>query len=74
MDFQAVNEPFSNFFLQRFNIRVDEFNHLAAVHVDQVIVMVAFCILIARPTIAKLQLLKNTRFFKQFDLAIDRRD
>ena len=64
---QPIAKPGGNAFLQRLDFRIDEFDDLARVHVDQVIVMIAFRVFIACATVAEFVLVQNSGLFEQFD-------
>ena len=69
---QAIAQPRGDLFLQRLDLGIDEFDDLAGVDIDQVVVVVALGIFIARAAIAEFVLFQNARLFEQLDGAIDR--
>lgn len=71
---EAIAQPFGNLALQRFEFGVDEFNDLAGLDVDQMVVVRLWRGFIARATIAKIVAIKNSCLFEQANSAIDRGD
>lgn len=59
MALELITQLFGDFFLQFLDFRVAEFDHLTAVEIDQMVMMIAVCILIARTPIAELKPFKN---------------
>ena len=60
--------------LQRLELRIDEFDDLARLYVDQVIVVRLRCGFIARTAVAEIVAVENAGLFEQANGAIDRRD
>ncbi len=73
-----IDKPIAKFLgnraLQSFDFRVFELDDLAAVDIDEMIVMVIGYFLIARAAIAEIVPVKNVVFLKQADGAVDGRD
>ncbi len=61
---KAVSQTFGDAFLQRLDVGVYELDHGTCVHVDQVVVVVAFGVFIARATVSEFQPVQNARLFK----------
>ena len=74
MTHQLIAQFFGDFFLQRFDFFVEKFDHCAAFHVNQMVVMGFLGFFIARATIAKIMPLDHIGFLKQPHGAIDRRN
>ena len=62
---QPVAQLFSDLALQRFQLGIDEFDHFAAFHIDQVIVVCFRRSFIAGAAIAKIVAIKDPSFFEQ---------
>ena len=71
---EAIAELFGDLLLQRLELRVDEFEHLAALDVDQVIVVRFRGGFVARPPITEIVTVENPCFLEQADGAVDRGD
>ena len=74
MTAQLIAQLLGDFLLQGFDLGIDKFDDFARVHVDQVVVMVARRIFVARAPVAKFQLVQNIGLFKQFHGAVDGRN
>lgn len=71
---QTKAQPLCDLLLQGLDFRIDEFDDLAGIHIDQVVMMVALGILIPRPPVTKFQTVQNSGLFEQFYRAVNRRD
>ena len=71
---EAEAELFSDHFLQRLKLGINEFDHVAGLDIDQMIMMRLGSGFITRPAITKIMPLKNAGLFKQANSAIHRRD
>eukprot|EP01031_Cornospumella_fuschlensis_P048803 gene48803-59759_t len=69
---QPISQPGRDLFLQRLDVGIDEFDHIARDHVDQVVMVVAFGVFIARAPVAEFQPFQNTGLFQQLDRAVNR--
>ena len=74
MALEPVAQFFRDLFLQGLDLGIDEFDHLAGVEVDQVIVVFAFGVFVPGTTVAEIDPLEDARLFEQLDGAIDRGD
>src|SRR6476646_4235697 len=62
---EAEAEPLRNPLLERFQLVVDELDHVAGLDVDQMVVVGCGSRFITRPPIAELMALENSRFLEQ---------
>src|SRR3546814_13340498 len=62
---EPVSEPLGDHLLQRFEFGIDEFDDLARLDVDQMVVMLLGCRLIARAAVAEIVAVENPRLFEQ---------
>jgi hypothetical protein len=71
---EAEAEPLRDPLLQFLELLVDEFDDVAGLDVDQMIVVGLRRSLVTRAAVAELMPLENARLFEQPDRPIDRRD
>ena len=71
MPHQPVAQFGGYFFLQRFDVGIDKFDHLAGIHVDQVVVVFAVGGLVARASVAKFVFFQYAGFVKKFNGPVD---
>lgn len=71
---QPVAEFLGDLALERLKFGVDEFDDLAGLHIDQVIVMSLWRGFIAGPAIAEIVAIKYPGFLEQAHSAVDRGD
>src|SRR3546814_2096496 len=71
---EAVAEPFGDDLLQRLELRIDEFDDLAGLDVDQMVVMRLGRRFVARAAVAEIVAVEDARFLEQADGAIDGSD
>lgn len=69
---EPVSKPFGDDFLQRFELRIDELDHLARFYVDQMIMMRFGRGFIAGAAVAEIVAIKNASLFEKADGTIDR--
>lgn len=60
--------------LQPFNVLIDEFDHGARLHIDEMVVMRLCGLFVPRPSIPKVMSGYDARLLEQSDRSIDRRD
>src|SRR3546814_3984456 len=70
-DLEAIAEPFGDHFLQRFEFGIDEFDHLARLDINQMVVMRLRRRFIARAAVAEIVAVEDARLFEQAAGAID---
>ena len=70
--FQLVAQPGGDPLLQRFDFGVNELEDFAGVEVDQMVMMVALGILVARASVPEFVLLQDSRLFEELDGPVDR--
>src|SRR5690606_3416159 len=71
---EAIAELLGDLFLERLEFGIDEFEHLAALDVDQVIVMGLGRRVVAGAAIAEIVTIEDARFLEQPDGAVHRGD
>jgi hypothetical protein len=68
---QAIAKTLGDALLQLFDLGIDELDHLAGGEVDQVVVMLAVGVLVARAAVAELDPLQDAGLFEELDRPID---
>ena len=71
---QTVTQTLGNLALESLDFRIDEFDHLAGFHIDQMIVMCFGHGFVARTAVTEIVAVENARFLEQAHGAIDRGD
>ena len=71
---ELVAEPPGDGFLQLLDLAVDELDHLAGLHVDQVVVVRLPMLLVPRAAVTEVVAGDDPRLFEQADGPVDRGD
>jgi hypothetical protein len=71
---EAIAQLFGYLLLQSFKLWIDEFDDLAGLNVDEMIVMRLGSGFITRAAVSEIMPVENAGFFEQADRAVDRRN
>ena len=69
---QLVTEITGDLFLQSLDLFIEEFDNLASLHVDQMIVVIILNLFVTGPTIPEIMLFENIGFLEKTDRAVHR--
>ena len=68
---QFITEATSDRLLERFDVRVGEFDDLSGLKVDEMVVVITFGVLVSCATPSEFMAVENSSFVKQFDSTVD---